>query len=63
VLYDPMVVAFVIDPELCPVEPMHIVVDEKGLTRSGPGATNAQVCLHSDPEAFFRFYLKRFVAQ
>ena len=63
VLYDPMVVAFVIDPQLCPVEPMHIVVDQKGVTRSEPGAPNAQVCLHSDPDTFFRFYMKRFVAQ
>jgi len=63
VLFDPMAVAFVIDPQLCPVEPMHIVVDEKGVTRSEPGAPNAQVCLHSDPDTFFRFYMKRFVAQ
>jgi purine nucleosidase len=63
VMYDPMVVAFVIDPQLCPVEPMHVVVDEKGITRSEPGAPNAQVCLHSDADTFFRFYLKRFAAK
>ncbi len=62
VFYDPMVVAFVIDPQLCPVEPMHIVVDEKGVTRAGPGEPNAQVCLHSDADTFFRFYLKRIAA-
>jgi purine nucleosidase len=60
VLYDAMPVAFVIDPELCPVQPMHIVVDEKGLTQAEPGAPNSQVCLRSDPERFFRFYLARF---
>jgi inosine-uridine nucleoside N-ribohydrolase len=62
VMYDPMVVAFVVDPQLCPVEPMHIVVDGKGVTRSEPGAPNALVCMHSDADMFFRFYLKRFVA-
>jgi len=59
-LFDPMAVAFVIDPNLCPVEPMHIVVDDKGFTRPEPGEPNAQVCLQSDPEKFFRFYMARF---
>jgi purine nucleosidase len=61
-LYDPMTLAFILKPELCPVQPMHISVDEKGITRPEPGAPNAQVCLHSDPEAFFRFYIPRVVA-
>lgn len=58
-LYDPMTIAFIDDPKLCPVAPMNIVVDEKGMTKRGSGSPNAQVCLHSDPEAFFRFYLDR----
>lgn len=60
VLYDAMPVAFIIDPELCPVQPMHVVVDEKGFTRSEPGAPNAEVCLRSDAETFFHFYMARF---
>jgi len=58
-LYDPMTVAFAVNPALCPVEPLRIRVDEKGFTRSESGSPNAQVCLESDPEAFFRFYLHR----
>jgi inosine-uridine nucleoside N-ribohydrolase len=58
-LFDPMTIAFLDDPKLCPVEAMNIVVDDKGMTRRGTGPPNAQVCLHSDPEAFFRFYLGR----
>lgn len=58
-LFDPMTVVFVLKPELCPVKPLHIVVDEKGFTREEPGAANAQVCLDSNAEDFFRFYLKR----
>jgi purine nucleosidase len=46
-------------PELCPVTPMHIRVDEKGYTREEPGTPNAQVCLNSNPEDFFQFYLRR----
>ena len=58
-LYDPMTIAFIDDPKLCPVQPMNIVVDDKGMTLRGSGAPNAQVCLHSDPQAFFDFYLGR----
>jgi purine nucleosidase len=58
-LFDPMTLAFALQPELCPVQGMHIRVDEKGFTREEPGAVNAQVCLDSDSEKFFRFYLKR----
>lgn len=58
-LFDPMTVVFVLRPELCPVQGMRIRVDEKGFTREEPGAANAQVCLDSNAEDFFRFYLKR----
>ncbi len=61
-LFDPMTVVFVLRPELCPVTEMHIRVDEKGYTREEPGAANAQVCLESNAEDFFRFYLKRVAA-
>ena len=58
-LFDPMTIAFVLKPELCPVHALHIDVDDKGFTREEPGAGNAQVCLNSNPEDFFQFYLKR----
>ncbi len=64
-LFDPMTIAFLVNPGLCPVQPMHIRVDEKGFTRPDPGLPNApnppnaQVCLDSNPDAFFRFYLNR----
>jgi purine nucleosidase len=58
-LFDPMTIVFVLRPDLCPVQGMHIRVDEKGFTREEPGAANAQVCLASNAEDFFQFYLKR----
>ncbi|HEX4782704.1 MAG TPA: nucleoside hydrolase [Candidatus Sulfotelmatobacter sp.] len=58
-LFDPMTVVFVLRPELCPVQGMHIRVDEKGFTREEPGMANAQVCLASNAAEFFKFYLKR----
>jgi purine nucleosidase len=58
-LFDPMTIVFALRPELCPVTGMHIRVDEKGFTREEAGAVNAQVCLDSNTEDFFKFYLKR----
>jgi len=61
-LFDVMTVAYILNPEICPVKPMHIRVDDKGFTRVGSGSPNAQVCLNSDSDAFFRFYIKRMLA-
>ena len=62
-LFDPMTIAFLVNPSLCPVQPMHIRVDDKGFTRTEPGPPNAQACLDSNPDAFFRFYLNRVAAR
>ena len=56
-LFDVMTVAYILDPTLCPVKPMHIRIDENGFTRAEAGSPNAQVCLDSDSDAFFRFYI------
>jgi purine nucleosidase len=61
-LFDPVTVAFILDPKVCPVQPMYIRVDDKGFTRRGPGVPNAQVCMHSDADAFFRLQIGRLVA-
>jgi purine nucleosidase len=67
-LFDPMTIAFLVSVNFCPVQPMHIRVDDKGFTRPEPGPPNApnppnaQVCLESNPDAFFRFYLSRVAA-
>ncbi len=87
-LFDPMTIAFLVNPALCPVQPMHIRVDDKGFTRpdssppnanapnppnasnsphaldppSAPAPFNAQVCLDSNSDAFFRFLLPRLAA-
>jgi purine nucleosidase len=59
-LFDVMAVAYVVNPELCPAEPLHIVVDNKGYTRSDASAApNASACLASDSDRFFHFLLPR----
>jgi purine nucleosidase len=60
VLYDAMAIAYLIDPQLCPVQPMHVVVDDKGVTQAETGTPNALVCLRSEPDQFFHFYMARF---
>lgn len=73
-LFDPMTIAYMIKPELCPVVPMDIRVDEKGFTRpvdAGTGANsqdvppapNAQVCLKSNPDDFFHFLISRLASK
>ncbi len=62
-LFDPMTIAFIVRPKLCPVKPLRIRVDDQGFTRAGPGTPNAQVCLESNPEDFFRFYIPRVTGQ
>jgi inosine-uridine nucleoside N-ribohydrolase len=56
-LYDAMPVAVVMDPKLCPVTPLRVQVDDAGFTRVVSGKPNAKVCLHSDADKFFHFYL------
>lgn len=58
-LFDPVTIAFILNPKICPVEAMHIRVDEKGFTRKEAGEPNAQVCMKSDEEAFFRLLIGR----
>jgi purine nucleosidase len=62
-LFDPMAVSYVVNPSLCPVKPLHVRIDDKGFTRVEPGTSNAQVCLESNPDSFFRFFLARLATQ
>jgi inosine-uridine nucleoside N-ribohydrolase len=62
-LYDPMAVAYTIDSKLCPTTPMHIIVDNEGFTRLTEGKPNVQVCLESNPDRFFHFYMERMLSK
>ena len=62
-LFDVMAVTYILNPGLCPVTPRHISVDDQGFTRAGSGNPNAQVCLDSDSDSFFRFYIPRMSGQ
>jgi inosine-uridine nucleoside N-ribohydrolase len=59
-LFDPMAVAMVLDPSLCETKELAIEVDASGYTRAVDGKPpNAVVALHTDPERFLSFYLRR----
>jgi inosine-uridine nucleoside N-ribohydrolase len=62
-LFDPVAVAYAIRPELCPTEPMRLVVDDKGFTRKIEGPANAQVCLKSDEGRFLKIFSDRVTAK
>jgi purine nucleosidase len=59
ILYDSVAVAYSVRPDLCPTVPMHLEVDDKGLTRPVDGAPNVQVCLRADEKGFLDFELGR----
>ncbi len=58
-LFDPVTVAYVLDPALCPVKPLRIAVDDKGMTRAVEGTPNANVCLASNEKAFLKLLMDR----
>lgn len=58
-LFDPVAVTYSFRPDLCPAQPMHIDVDDKGMTTQSPGAPNAQVCLKSDEKGFLQLLFSR----
>lgn len=58
-LFDVVPVAWLLDPAVCPVTPLRIVVDQQGYTREQAGKPNTQVCLASDQARFFGIFMPR----
>lgn len=58
-MFDVVAVAYAIQPELCSTKPMRLHVDDEGNTKVEEGDPNAQVCLRSDSDRFFEFYMPR----
>jgi purine nucleosidase len=58
-LFDPVAAAYTYRPDLCPMQPMRIDVDDKGFTRKVSGEPNVQVCLKSDEEGFRALLIER----
>jgi len=62
-LVDPMTIGYILDPSLCPVQPMRIRIDDDGYTRAESGPANAQVCMYTDPDTFPNFYLNKLLSR
>lgn len=62
-LFDVLAAAWILQPGLCPTQPMHIVVSPQGLTLPGEGASNAQVCLESQTTEFTQLVTSRIEAK
>jgi purine nucleosidase len=58
-LFDVMAVAYVLQPSLCPTQALDVEIDDKGYTRVGKGRANADVCLDSSADSFFKFFMTR----
>jgi purine nucleosidase len=62
-LFDPVAVTYAFRPDLCPVKPLRLQVDDKGFTRPVPGEPNAQVCLQSNEKGFLDLLAARITGQ
>jgi len=60
-MFDPMAVAYVVNPSICPTQALRLRVDDQGYTRREPGEPNVNVCLKSDPTHFFDFFIPRLI--
>jgi inosine-uridine nucleoside N-ribohydrolase len=58
-LFDPVAATYAIRPEFCPAQPLHIEVDDKGMTVPTAGKPNVNVCLKVDEAGFLDFLLGR----
>jgi inosine-uridine nucleoside N-ribohydrolase len=58
-LFDPVAVTYAIRPDLCPMTPLRLEVDDQGDTKPVPGTPNAKVCLKSDEKGFLDLLLGR----
>lgn len=58
-LYDPVAASYALEPGLCPMQALRLIVDEKGMTRPVAGAPNVNVCVKSDEAGFLAFLLGR----
>jgi inosine-uridine nucleoside N-ribohydrolase len=62
-LFDAVAAAYAIDATSCPMTPLHIEVDDKGMTLPTPGASNAQACLKPQEQQFFALLMPRLLNQ
>lgn len=62
-LFDAVAAAYAIDSASCPMTPLHIEVDDKGVTRATSDAPNAQACLEPHGKKLYELLMPRLLGQ
>jgi inosine-uridine nucleoside N-ribohydrolase len=62
-LFDAIAAAYALDASSCPMKPLHIEVDDKGMTKPTDGTPNAQACLEPHEDAFYGILMPRLLHQ
>jgi inosine-uridine nucleoside N-ribohydrolase len=62
-LFDAVAVAYAIDPASCTMTPLHLDVDDKGMTLPTAGKPNASACLTAQPEKFYGMMMPQLLKQ
>lgn len=63
-LFDVMTIGLLLDPTLCRTEPLHLHIEDNGLTRVVAGAPpNVQACADARVDGFFHLLLGRLLQQ
>ena len=63
ILYDTVALAYALEPSLCTVERLRLVVDDEGFTRIAEGPANADVLTDCDETRFFRWLMPRLLGR
>jgi inosine-uridine nucleoside N-ribohydrolase len=62
-LYDAVATLYAFDAASCSMTPLHLEVDDKGMTLPTSGTPNANACLTAQPEKFFSAMMPRLMQQ
>jgi len=63
ILFDTVALAYALEPSLCRVERLDLMVDAEGYTRIGEGPPTAQVLVDCDERRFHRWVMPRLLGQ
>jgi len=63
ILFDTVPLAYALEPSLCRVERLNLIVDAEGYTRIGGGAPNADVLVDCDEDRLHRWMMPRLLGE
>jgi inosine-uridine nucleoside N-ribohydrolase len=63
ILFDAVAAAYALNSASCTMTPLHLEIDDKGMTIAKSGTPNANACLMANPDAFFSLLMPRLLQQ